>query len=257
VTFLPVSGVALVVREPTGEDEMYVLENALAPVPAIVGLAQRVTCSVAGGPVEWPGLPASDLSAAVLMIRRSWIGEVIRTDIQCLGPGCSERIDVSFGIGDYLHFHRPRRPRSAIGAAGEEWLTLAGTPVRFRVPTVADLVAAASCDQPAAELSVRCIDAPELSRALARRLDSALSSLAPSLDDLLGGTCPSCGHKMTMRFDPLAYTLAELRQAFSGIHLEVHALAASYGWPETSILALPRSRRRRYASVIADERRAG
>ena len=43
-----------------------------------------------------------------------------------------------------------------------------------------------------------------------------------------------------MRFDPLAYTLAELRNAFSGIHLETHALAAAYGWPEEAILALPR-----------------
>ena len=60
-----------------------------------------------------------------------------------------------------------------------------------------------------------------------------------------------------MRFDPLAYMLAELRQAFSGIHREAHELAAAYGWPEGAILALPRSRRRRYASIIADERRAG
>ena len=60
-----------------------------------------------------------------------------------------------------------------------------------------------------------------------------------------------------MRFDPLGYTLAELRQAFAGIHLEIHALAAAYGWAEDVILALPRSRRRRYASMIADERRAG
>ena len=182
---------------------------------------------------------------------------MIRTDAKCPGAGCRERIDVSFGIGDYFRFHRPRRTRSAIGAAGEDWLTLAGTSVRFRVPTIADLLAAVSCDQPTAELSSRCVDAPELSHALARRLDRALSALAPSLDDLLGGSCPACGHKVTMRFDPLAYTLAELRQAFSGIHLEAHALAAAYGWPETAILALPRSRRRRYASMIADERRAG
>ena len=34
----------------------------------------------------------------------------------------------------------------------------------------------------------------------------------------------------------------------------VHVLAAAYGWPEDAILALPRSRRRRYASAIADRR---
>ena len=60
-----------------------------------------------------------------------------------------------------------------------------------------------------------------------------------------------------MRFDPLVYTLTELRNAFSGIHLETHALATAYGWPEEAILALPRGRRRRYASIIADERPVG
>ena len=60
-----------------------------------------------------------------------------------------------------------------------------------------------------------------------------------------------------MHFDPLTYTLTELLSAFSGIHLETHALAAVYGWPEEAILALPRTRRRRYASIIADERLAG
>ena len=57
-----------------------------------------------------------------------------------------------------------------------------------------------------------------------------------------------------MRFDPLGYTLAELRNVFSGIYLETHALAAAYGWPEDAILALPRSRRRRYASIIGERR---
>jgi hypothetical protein len=257
VTLLPVSGLALAVREPTGEDEAYVLESALAPLPMMLGLAGRVAVTVAGNPVDWASLPATDLDAAALAIRRSWIGEVIRTDTACPSRGCGERIDVSFGVGDYLQHHRARRPRNVAEAGGGGWFTLAGAAVRFRLPTVADLLAAASCDQPAEELSGRCIDAAELSPALARRLDRALSALAPNLDDLLGGSCPACGQLVTMRFDPVGYTLAELRQAFSGLHLETHALAFAYGWPEEAILALPRSRRRRYTSLIADERRAG
>jgi hypothetical protein len=99
------------------------------------------------------------------------------------------------------------------------------------------------------------VDPPELSRALARRLDRALTALAPSLDGLVGGNCPACGHEVALRFDPLAYTLAELRHAFSAIHLETHSLASAYGWPEETILALPRDRRRRYAAFVVGERR--
>ena len=130
---LPVSGVVLAVREPTGEDELFVAETALAPVPALVELARRVGTTVAGGPLDWTSLPATDLDAAALVIRRSWIGDAIRTDAMCPGPGCRERIDVSFGIGDYLHYHRPRRARSAVGRSDEGWLTLAGTPARFGI----------------------------------------------------------------------------------------------------------------------------
>jgi hypothetical protein len=257
VTLLPVSGVALSVREPTGADELYVVETALAPIPAILGLARCVAGTVTGQPLDWDALPATDLEAAALIIRQSWLGDLIRTDTWCPGPGCGERIDVSFGIGEYLRHHQPRRPRGISQGSGGGWYSLAGEAARFRLPTVDDLMAASSCKQPAQELTSRCVEAPDLARALARRLDRALSALAPSLDDLLGGGCPGCGQPVTMRFDPLAYTLTELRIAFSGIYMETHALACSYGWPEDAILALPRDRRRRYVSIIADERQAG
>ena len=121
---LPVSGVVLAVREPTGEDELFVVETALAPLPALLELARRVGTTVAGGPLDWASLPATDLDAAALVIRRSWIGDAIRTDATCPGPGCRERIDVSFGIGDYIEHHRPRRPRGVTEApdgAGSRW----------------------------------------------------------------------------------------------------------------------------------------
>jgi hypothetical protein len=121
---------------------------------------------------------------------------------------------------------------------------------------VADLLAAAAREGAAGLLAEQCIDAAEVSRGLARRLDRALSALAPNLVGFLGGNCPACEREVSVRFDPLTYTLIELRDAFSGVYLEVHALAAAYGWPEEAILALPRSRRRCYASIIADERTA-
>jgi hypothetical protein len=251
---LPVSGIQLAVREPTGEDELYVVETGLAPLTALLELVGRVATAAKGDPVNWAAVPAADLEAAALIIRQRWIGDAIRADIRCPGPECRERIDVSFGIDAYLGHHRPRRPRSVAEPPASGWYTLTGAAIRFRIPTIADRLAAADASHPADTLCERCVEAPEISRALARRLDRALSALAPSLNDLIGGSCPACGQGVTMRFDPLGYTLAELRNAFSGIHLETHALASEYGWPEEAILALPRSRRRSYASIIADER---
>lgn len=251
---LPVSGFMLAVSEPTGEDELFVLETTLAPLPAMLELSRRVVSAVPGGRLDWPRLPAADLDAVALLIRRAWIGEQIRTDVICSRPGCEERIDVSFRIEDYIEHHRPRRPRGVAAAAEEGWFELSQTTVRFRIPTVADVLEVTSEDSPAQALTERCVDPAEIPRSLAARLHRALSALAPSLDDLLGGTCPACGQEVTLRFDPLTYTLRELRNAFSGIHLETHALASAYGWPEATILALPRARRRRYAGLVADER---
>lgn len=250
---LPVSRLALAVREPTGEDELFVVETAAPPLPALLGLARRVVTTEAGDPVPWHDLPATDLAAVALVIRRAWIGSTVRTDTPCPAPGCGERIDVSFTIGDYVEHHRPRRARGA-QEAGDGWWTLTGTEVRFRIPTVGDVNEAPGGDT-AGVLAERCVEAAGgLSGALARRLDRALSALAPSLDDFLGGTCPECGREVALRFDPIGYTLAELRHTFAGIHAETHALASAYAWPEAAILALPRSRRRRYASLIAEER---
>ena len=160
---LPVSGVALAVREPTGADEIYVLETSLASLLAMLELARRVTSTVTGTRSTGSACPATDLDATALILRRQWIGDVIRTDTSCPGLNCRERIDVSFAIGDYLRHHRPRRPRNVIGHADPGWFMLAGTSVRFRLPTIADLLAA-SGDQPADELLSRCVDASRLPR---------------------------------------------------------------------------------------------
>jgi len=154
---LPVSGIALAVAEPTGYDELYVIETALPPMLLMARLASRVATAVGGDPVDWAGLPATDLGATALIVRRCWLGDAIRTDTRCPDPDCRERIDVAFGIGDYIGHHQPRRPRAAAPAADAGWFTLTGTGVRFRVPTVGDLLAAESAgsgDQPADGLAL-------------------------------------------------------------------------------------------------------
>jgi hypothetical protein len=253
---LPVSGVALAVREPTSHDELFIVETALEAPWALLELARRVVDAVPTGPIDWARLPAVDLDAVALAIRRAWLGDEISSDATCPDPDCRQRIEVAFHLDDYLGHHRPRRPRRVRDATEDGWFALDESTVRFRVPTVADTLAARTSGEPEAVLTQACVDPPALSRAVARRLDAALSAIAPRLDDLVGGRCPACGQTVSMRFDPLTYTLRELQTLFSDIHRQIHLLAATYGWAEEAILALPRHRRLRYASLIADERSA-
>lgn len=251
---LPISGLPLALRQPDGFDELSVLESARQGMAAMLELARQVATRPDGAPVDWDALPAADLGGLSLLIRQAWIGELIRTEGTCPEPGCGERFDVSFPVSAYLAHHRPRQPRGVVAATAGGWFTLAGSEVRFRIPSVGDVLAAAAAEDPGLALAARCIDPPGLPSPVCRRVDRALSALAPSLEGVVGGTCPTCGTALELAFDPLAYTLAELREAFQSVYAETHALASAYGWTEEVILAMPRSRRRRYAALIAQDR---
>jgi hypothetical protein len=243
---------AIDVREPVGDDELFLLETRLAPAPALVALAGRVT-TIAGRPPDWDQVAAAQLGAVALAIRRAWIGDRILSEGRCPEPGCAERVDVSFSGATYLGYHRPRRPRN-VSASDDGWYRLAGTPVRFRIPSVADLLAAGESAEPAGVLASRCMEPAELPARAARAVDRALAALAPRLEGLVGGQCPACGAQVALRFDPLTYTIAELRDAFADTYRETHALASAYGWPEETILRQPRSRRQRYAAMVFEDR---
>jgi hypothetical protein len=243
---------SIAVREPVGEDELFLLETPLAPAAALVALAERVA-TIAGRRPDWDQVPAAQLGAVTLSIRRAWIGDCVVSEGRCPEPGCADRVDVSFSSLTYLAHHRARRPRN-VSTSDDGWYRLAGSPVRFRIPSVADLLAGDDSADPAATLASRCLAPPELPARTARAVDRALAALAPSLEGLVGGQCPACGAQVALRFDPLTYTMLELRDAFAGIYRETHALASAYGWPEETILRQPRSRRQRYAAMVFEDR---
>lgn len=252
---LPVSGMTLVVRQPTGLDELFVVESDLPTLLAAVELARRVATAVDGSRLDWTALPAADLEAATLLIRRAWLGDAMHTEAICAAPDCRAPIDVSFSIGRYMAHHRPRRPRGAVSARDGGWYILEGADLRFRVPSVGDLLEAMTTDSPALALSERCVKG-DLSGPLARRVSRVLDALAPRLESRIGGTCPECGHAVAFDFDPTSYVVRELREVFAWIHSDMHTLAYAYGWSEEAILALPRGRRRHYATLIENERMA-
>jgi hypothetical protein len=243
---------AIDVREPVGDDELLFLETPLAPAPALVALAERVV-TVDGRPPDWDRLAAVQLGVVALRMRRAWIGDRIASEGQCPQPRCAERVDVSFSIATYLSHHRSRRPRN-VSTSDNGWYRLAGSLVRFRTPSVADLLAAGESAEPAAVLASRCMEPAKLPARTVRAVDRALAALAPSLDGLVGGHCPACGAEVALRFDPLTYTMVELRDTFAAVYAETHALASAYGWPEEMILRLPRRRRQRYAAMVFEER---
>lgn len=242
------------VRETTGQDELIVLEPAGHPVTAAVRLAGRVAVSAAGEAVAWDELPAADLDAIALVIRQAWLGDTIRTHGCCADPACRERMDIAFGISAYLGHHRPRPCRGVLPGRRAGWFELAGGGALFRLPTIGDLQTAVGAPDAELCLRQRCVDPPVIPAAVARRISRAMCALAPSLGGPVTARCPACDGDVVLQFDPLTYTLAELRCAAGDLYEQVHLIASAFGWSERDILLMPRRRRARYAALIHDQR---
>jgi hypothetical protein len=258
---LPASGLTLHVREATGADELIVLEPSRSPVATVVTLASRLTTDSQGRTPAWEELPAADVGAIALTIRQAWLGERISADARCPSPGCLERMDIAFEIPAYIAHHLPRTYAGA-GPGEDGWFQLAAAPgsfpapVSFRLPTIGDLRAALASADPERCLRERCVRPAAVPAAVARRVSRAMSALAPSLTGQVTMRCPACGAHDELQFDPVSYSLTELRAAAAGLYGEVHLLASAFHWTEDAILALPRGRRARYAEQIRRDRAA-
>jgi hypothetical protein len=265
---LPVSGRMVALRPPSGAEDLLLAESVGGPRGDAVlatALADRLAVGVDGEPMDWNRLTVTDLDATVLRLRQALVGDRVRADVPCPAPGCGRRIDIDFHIEAYLAHHAPRRVRTrgrgwTLGPADEPgWFELtrvtAGREadkadrVRFRLPTVADLVVVAGRPGGEEELARRCLRPADAPNRLRRRAEVAMEAMAPSFAGDLQGTCPECSGTVTLQFDARWYCLRELRDRAAFVYPDVDLLARRYHWSESEILAMPQVRRAAYAEL--------
>jgi hypothetical protein len=205
------------------------------------------------GEVEWESLTVTDLEVLLLRLRALVFGDLIRADMSCPARGCGAHIDIAFRISEYLRHHEPGAARGVEATNEDGWFHLRETNVSFRLPTGADQVAVADHPQAARELVRRCVRPSKLSARLLKRVETAMQRLAPSLSDMVQGTCPECGATVDIYFDPQQFILRELRDQARYVYVDVHLIAGRYHWSEADILALPRNSRINYAEMIRRE----
>jgi hypothetical protein len=253
---LPVSQAAVVIRPPSGAEELLILEGAATQVALAVALLSRLAHGADGRAIDWHELSATDLDAALLRLRQAVFGDTIRASVTCPAAQCRKPIDIGFGISGYLEHHSPRPPRGAQPAEEAGWMRLRGGAVSFRLPTAADQAAAASTGDPRRELIRRCVRPADVPAAVLRRVENAMETMAPNLAHDLDAQCPECGAAVKVYFDPRRFCLTELREHAAFIYEDTHLLAEHYHWPEGEILALPRDRRIRYVEIVRAARSA-
>jgi hypothetical protein len=267
---LPVSGLPVEIRHPTGREEMLLLERPAGSAEVALALAQRLGRAADGTPVAWCELPVTDLDAFLLYIRQALIGDRLTSDVLCRAPDCGRRIEISFSIATYIQHHQPRRSgnprRGWILATSDEapgWFlltpkpTLAGSrspELRFRLPTIGDELAAASLPDGEPELVRRCIRPDNWPLRTRRIIEAAMQVMAPPLSGDLEGICPDCGARITVYFDPRQFCLQELRNRAAFVYEDIDTLAQRYCWSEHAILAMPNTRRASYAELARQNR---
>lgn len=247
---LPVSALDVRLRLPDGADDIAFTEGDQAVLPAALRLLGRIAARADEAPADWSKLPVTDFEVLLLHLRHLVIGPVIASHVVC--PRCHEQVEVSFPVADYIAAVRPTLPPGVTTRPGDGSLMLGDA--SFRLPLVADLLAARQGPRPGVALRARCLAAGTPVR-LHRRIENALTRLAPPVSGPVGGTCPGCGSQMQASFDVPDYVVAELRRLASGVYAEVHLLATAYGWSEATVLALPGSRRRHYAELVRSDTR--
>jgi hypothetical protein len=256
---LPVSGRLVVLRHPRGAEDLLLLEAARTPegdATLALSLVGRLAAAVDGPVLDWRCLSFTDVDVVVLRLRQAMVGDRVRADVACPAPACGRRIDIDFGIEQYLAHHAPEAPgnRGVPEPADEPgWFYLTGSPgqerIRFRLPTAADQLAVIGSADAADEVARRCIRPTDIPDRLRQQVEATLEAMAPSLSSDLQGVCPECGAEVSMYFDARWFCLRELRNRAAFFYQDVDVLARRYHWTESEILAMPHVRRAAYVDL--------
>ncbi|MEH2028390.1 MAG: hypothetical protein V7K67_01690 [Nostoc sp.] len=252
---LPVSGLEVFLRQPTGVEDLLLLEATNLDTQLALALLTAIAQAADGNEVGWNTLSITDLDTLLLYTRQSVFGDRLRADATCPASNCGAPIEVSFQVSEYLANYLPSQVRGVEAAEESGWFRLQDIPVLFRLPTVADQVAIAHHPHPDQELIRRCLQPAEITSEQLQQIEEAMETLAPNLAQNLQGQCSECGAMVEIFFDPQQFTLRELRNQAAFIYEEIHLLAMYYQWSESAILALPRQRRLQYAERLRQTKR--
>ncbi|MGP3982006.1 T4 family baseplate hub assembly chaperone [Streptomyces sp. KR80] len=232
-------------------------------------------------------VPAGEREADLLGLRRALFGDRMQVLVEC--GACGEGMEFDVDARELLAAQaldgpqaagRPPRSDEPLRVVADGWA------VEFRLPTVADLTAAARTAEartadPAAGtgedavgtaraaarqvLLERCVISAvrdgrpvpadrlrELPDSVQRLLAEAAERADPAAAVTLNIACPECGEATPAELDIATHLWTELDAWARDLMLDVHLLATAYGWSEPEILALSPLRRRYYLELCAD-----
>ncbi|MBP2326546.1 hypothetical protein JOF56_006931 [Kibdelosporangium banguiense] len=209
-------------------------------------------------------LVVADRQFLLLKIREATFGTSVRSSISCPWADCAQRIDIEFTTSAI--------PVTQSADKGPEYVVTltSGDELAFRLPNGADQEALSPLlqDNEAAALTGllgRCVTRigphrpapPELVAQLPPRdrqaIERRMAEVAPRIDLTMESTCPECRREYSVPFEIHSFLFGELSVNSALLRREIHYLAYHYHWSEREIMQMPRQRRQRYVSQLAEE----
>jgi hypothetical protein len=277
---LPISGLEVSFRLPNGHDDLAILEagsgvssnnradrrgseaqatileSALDALSRLARLSSHASESSGTTPNEiaWPSITITDFEFALLGLRSFLFGDTVRCIVRC---ACTERMEIDFSIAHLLREAQPRTPRRIQPSASRPgWFEIQQNShqlvvrTNFRLPTVEDQLLALRSRNAYELLAERCIETGHPGKRAAASAEHAMESMCPTVSRPIEGVCAACGAALNPQLHISSLVLDELRASAAGMHREVHAIAATYHWDESAILAMPQVRRMAYSDAI-------
>lgn len=209
---------------------------------ALLALAVAMPGEDSSALARWP---LGRRNAALSQLRRACFGEKLTGWTAC--PQCGERLEFSLDAEKLYSDSRDVVEQFAIDGR------------RFRPMNSFDLASVAGeKDELAASLALLracCLDSTDLDKCKfsADDMDEIGKQLAeadPLAEILLDLECSECGNSWNEPFDIAAWLWTEIEARAHRLLLDVHTLAAAYGWSESEILSLSEPRRAQYLEMV-------
>ena len=191
----------------------------------------------------------------LLSLREAIFGRQLASVTNC--PDCREQLELGFDI------NQVRLAETLHEAEQSHSLIVDDFEVTFRLPNSRDLAvasAAADVDSARDSLMTRCVssarrdgqqvNSDQIPSRILERVEEEMSKLDAQANIQVELECPSCRRGWTTAFDIVGFFWSELDAWAQRLLIEVHKLAAVYGWREADILAMSATRRSTYLNII-------
>lgn len=195
-------------------------------------------------------LPISIRNRLLLQLREATFGPLLKGFTVC--SHCASQMEFSLPVDVILSQTWNDRAFESV-----EW-SIEGTQFHLRPVNTTDLLASleiSNCSEAQDLILSRCLTPEGCCRAASPGvLDSALQKfdeLNGSAEIRAGIECPSCSTAEILDLDIAWFLWLEVRNAALRLLREIHDLAATYGWSESSILSMSTRRRAAYLEMLS------